>query len=209
MDLSTWALPHLSKLLPLDEESLKQVISYTDSLSNSEAADHLQNLLGDNPQALEFITSFNNRRKPKAGGNPGQNVSSNDTSEVPKPKPRKKKQAGLGKLPPPRQPDDFGNLSGAYRKKDEEDYMAGSSKSKATKANVFGLSDAPDAVQKPRTATSSGAATPKSRGISPAPPPAKLPPSAAGQLISETKSSRNSKTESESECGWWHSHARR
>jgi hypothetical protein len=192
MDISAWALPQLSKLLPLDEESLKQVISYTDSLSNREAADHLQNLLGDSPQALEFITSFNNRRKPKAGANSTQNASSNDSSEVPKAKPRKKKQSGLGKLPPPRQPDDFGNVLGAYRKRDEEDYMAGSSKLKATKGNAFGLSDAPDAVQKPRTATSSGAATPKSRGISPAPPPSKLPPSAAGQLISEAKPSKNS-----------------
>jgi hypothetical protein len=191
MDLSTWALPQLSKLLPLDDESLKQIISYTESLSNREAADHLQNLLGDSPQALEFITSFNNRRKSKPAANSAQNSSSNEVSGVPKPKPHRKKQAGLGKLPPPRQPDNFGNVSGAYRKKDEEDYMAGSSKSKAIKTNVFGLSDTPEAVQKPRT-TSSGAATPKSRGISPAPPPTKLPPSAAGQLISDAKSSRNS-----------------
>jgi hypothetical protein len=192
MDLSTWALPQLSKLLPLDDESLKQIISYTDSLSNREAADHLQNMLGDSPQALEFITSFNNRRKPKSGANTTQNASSNNNSEVPKAKPRKKKQAGIGKLPPPRQPDNFGDMSGAYRKRDEEDYMAGSSRAKAGKTNMFGLSDTPDAIQKPRTATSSGAATPKSRGISPAPPPAKLPPSAAGQLISENKPSRNS-----------------
>jgi hypothetical protein len=190
MDLSAWAVPQLSKLLPLDDESLKQIISYTESLPNREAADHLQNLLGDSPQALEFITSFNNRRRPKAGVSSTQDVS-NNISEVPKAKPRKKKQAGLGKLPPPRQPDNFGDVAGAYRKKDEEDYMSGSSKPKS-KPNMFGLSDTPDATQKPRTATSSGTATPKSRGISPAPPPAKLPPSAAGQLISDSKSSRNS-----------------
>jgi hypothetical protein len=192
MDLAIWALPQISKLLPIDEDSLKQIISYTDSLSNSEAADHLQNLLGDSPQALEFITSFNNRRRPKAGASSTQNAPSNVTSEVPRAKPRKKKQAGLGQLPPPRRPDDFGNVSGAYRKKEEEDYMAGSSKPKATKFNAFGLSDTSVAVQKPHTATSSGAATPKSRGISPAPAAAKLPPSAAGQLISDVKSSRNS-----------------
>jgi hypothetical protein len=194
MDLSAWALPQLSRLLPLDDDSLKQIISYTETLSNREAADHLQNLLGDSPQALEFITTFNNRRKPKGATNTTQtqSVSLNDTSGVPKAKPHKKKQPGIGKLPPPRQPDNFGNVSGAYRKQDEEDYMAGSSKAKATRANVFGLSDTPDAIQKPRVATSSGAATPKSRGISPVPPPTKLPPSAAGQLISDAKSSRNS-----------------
>jgi hypothetical protein len=186
MSLSDWALPQLSKLLPLDDESLKQVLSYAESLPNSEAADHLQNLLGDSPQAIEFITSFNNRRKPNASAGTKQVQSSNDISEVPKAKPRKKK-APLGRLPPPRQPEDYGNVSGAYIKKDEDDYMAGSSKSKA-KSIMFGLSEKPDALQLPKTATSSGTAMPKSRGVSPAPPPSKLPPSAAGQLISETKS---------------------
>ncbi|KAF2872962.1 putative zinc finger motif, C2HC5-type-domain-containing protein [Massariosphaeria phaeospora] len=190
MDLATWAVPQLSKLLPLDEDSLKQIVSYTESLSNSNAADHLQNLLGDSPQALEFITSFNNRRKPKASNSSSQAQGSDHTSQVPKPKARKKKP-GIGKLPQPRQPDNFGNMGGAYFKKDEEYYMAGGSKSRVTKGNAFALSDKPEAVQKP--STSSGTATPKSRGISPAPPPTKLPPSAAGQLISDNiKTSRNS-----------------
>ncbi|KAH7556531.1 C2HC5 finger protein [Bipolaris maydis] len=180
MDLSSWALPQLSKLLPLDDESLKQVISYTDSLSQKEAADHLQNLLGDSPQALEFITSFNNRRKPKSTAGARQNQPLNDISEVSKSKPKKKKQTGLNKLPPPRQPDNYGNVSGAYMKKDEEDYMAGSSKAKAAK---FGLSEQPDALQLPKSTASSGAATPKSRGVSPAPPAAKLP----GTVVGETK----------------------
>lgn len=190
MALSTWALPQLSKLLPLDEDSLKQVISYTESLPNREAADHLQNLLGDSPQALEFITSFNNRRRPAASPSTTQSQPSNGLSEVPKAKPRNKKKTGLGKLPPPRQPDNYGNTSGAYLKKDEEDYMASASRPKAQKSNKFALSDKPDVIQVP--ATSSGASTPRSRGISPTPPPSKLPPSAAGQLISDTKSSRNS-----------------
>ncbi|KAF1831125.1 C2HC5 finger protein [Decorospora gaudefroyi] len=187
MDLSNWALPQLSKLLPLDDESLKQIISYAETLPNRETADHLQNLLGDSPQALEFITSFNNRRKPKASTGPSQSQSSSHVSEVPKAKPRKKK-APLGKLPPPRQPESYGNVAGAYMKREVADYMAGSSKPKASKSNAFGLSDKPDALQLPTTAASSGTATPKSRGVSPAPPQSKLPPSAAGQLISETKS---------------------
>ncbi|KAJ4317737.1 hypothetical protein N0V94_004810 [Neodidymelliopsis sp. IMI 364377] len=168
MSLSEWALPQLSKLLPLDNDSLKQIISYTESLPNREAADHLQNMLGDSPQALEFISSFNNRRKSTAASN----------DAVPKPKPRKK-QRGIGKPLPARQVEDSGNLSGAYMKRDEDDYMAGSSKSKPVKPNAFGLS-----TLQPPTATSGTT----SRGVSPA---QKLPPSAAGQLISETKS-RNS-----------------
>ncbi|KAF2446760.1 zf-C2HC5-domain-containing protein [Karstenula rhodostoma CBS 690.94] len=189
MALSTWALPQLSKLLPLDEDSLQQIVSYTESLPNREAADHLQNLLGDSPQALEFITSFNNRRRPAASSSTSQLQPSNGPSGVPKGKPRNKKKP-LGKLPPPRQPENYGNTTGAYVKRNEEDYMAGASKPKAPKPNAFALSDKPDAVQAPTT--SSGKPTPKSRGISPAPPPSKLPPSAAGQLISDTKSSRNS-----------------
>jgi hypothetical protein len=191
MDPATWALPQLSKLLPLDEESLDQIISYTETLSNKDAADHLQNLLGDSPQALEFITSFNNRRKPKLAGSANQPTASNGGSEVPKSKPRKKKAGALGKMPPPRQPDNYGNVQGGYMKREEEDYMAGSSNQKAPKFNAFTLTDEPEAVQKPTT--SSGTATPRSRGISPAPVAAsRLPPSAAGQLISDVKSSRNS-----------------
>lgn len=190
MALSAWALPQLSKLLPLDEDSLEQIISYAESLSHNEAADHLQNLLGDSPQALEFITSFNNRRKPAISSRNNQPQPSNDVSEVPKAKPRNKKKPGVGKLQPPRQPDNYGNTAGGYLKRDEEDYMAGSSKQKSLKSNTFALSEKPDAVQKP--ATSSGTSTPKSRGISPAPPSSRLPPSAAGHLISDTKSSRNS-----------------
>lgn len=61
--LEQWALPRLQQLLPLDEESVKQVIQYTDSLSKYEAAEHLKNLLGDDARALEFISSFNIRRQ--------------------------------------------------------------------------------------------------------------------------------------------------
>lgn len=61
--LEQWALPRLQQLLPLDDESLKQVIQYTDSLPKDEAAEHLKNLLGDDAKALEFISSFNLRRQ--------------------------------------------------------------------------------------------------------------------------------------------------
>jgi hypothetical protein len=192
MDLSAWALPQLARLLPIDDESLRQIIQNAETQSNTEAASHFQSLLGDSPQALEFITSFNNRRKSKAATSTTLAAPLLDNSEAPKAKPRKKKQQGPLHVPPPRQIDNYGDASGAYQKKEIEDYMVGSSKSKTAKSNIFGLSDTPDAVQKPTTRPSSGTATPKSRGISPAPPQTKLPPSAAGQLISDTKSSRNS-----------------
>lgn len=62
MALQQWALPELSQLLPLDEEQLKEVVVYTETLSNVKAAEHLTNLLGDSPQAFDFITAFNERR---------------------------------------------------------------------------------------------------------------------------------------------------
>lgn len=170
MALADWAVPQLSKLLPLDDDSLKQIITYTETMSYREAADHLQNMLGDSPKALEFITSFNNRRQSGSTQASGRGAAQDSRSEVPKPKARKKKEKGIGKLPPPRQPENYGNVSGAYLKPSEEDYMSGSSKQKA----------------------------PRSRGPSPPPPqpqapalrPAKLPPSAAGQMISDPKPPR-------------------
>lgn len=63
MSLQQWALPRLSPLLPLDEDALKQIIDYSNSLSDKEAAEHLRNLLGNSPEALDFISSFNEHRK--------------------------------------------------------------------------------------------------------------------------------------------------
>ena len=60
--LLAWAVPRLAELLPLDDDSLKQLINYSEGLSKDESADHLKNLLGDSPAALEFISSFNARR---------------------------------------------------------------------------------------------------------------------------------------------------
>ncbi|KAI7677790.1 hypothetical protein KC353_g22578, partial [Hortaea werneckii] len=64
MALEQWALPRLQQLLPIDDDSLRQVIQYSESLPKDAAADHLKNLLGDDdPKALEFISSFNLRRQ--------------------------------------------------------------------------------------------------------------------------------------------------
>ncbi|KAK0390169.1 hypothetical protein NLU13_3741 [Sarocladium strictum] len=53
----------LSQLLPLPADELQQVINYANTLSKAEAASHFTNLLGDSPQAIEFISSFNARRQ--------------------------------------------------------------------------------------------------------------------------------------------------
>ena len=74
MALQQWALPPLSELLPLDDGELKQILSYTNTLSDSEAAEHLSNLLGDSPQAVQFITAFNEHRKKSGQVTGGEDI---------------------------------------------------------------------------------------------------------------------------------------
>lgn len=83
MALEQWALPQLSELLPLDQDSLKEIITYTNTLPDTQAADHLRGLLGDSPQAIEFITSFNAHRSTPAPAiaTPKQANSAKDSSE--------------------------------------------------------------------------------------------------------------------------------
>lgn len=53
-----WALPQLRALLPLDDGELEQIMDYTSTLDDAAAAQHLENLVGDSPKALEFLTAF-------------------------------------------------------------------------------------------------------------------------------------------------------
>ena len=87
--LESWAVPRLQQLLPLDEDSLKQIITYTDTLPKDVAAEHLKNMLGDSPQAFEFISTFNMRRQrapnqaaPKPS--PAQQQASNSNNATPR-----------------------------------------------------------------------------------------------------------------------------
>lgn len=70
--MSTELQQELSRVLPLEEEQLKQTLSYADTLPDSEAAEHFRGLLGDSPQAVQFIGAYMaTRAKPT---NPGVNV---------------------------------------------------------------------------------------------------------------------------------------
>lgn len=186
--LTTWALPQISRLLPLDDDSLKQIITYTDTLPKEAAVDHLTNLLGDSPQALEFITSFNSRRPtpppPSEANKPAvvapSSSQNNNARGDPQPPGRKqpsKQKKNLHNLPA-RQIRDQGNVAGAYRKRDEEDYMASSSRvvKAPPLASSLALKDTPDALQLPKT-TSGGSTSNAST--------TKAPPSASGPLISD------------------------
>ncbi|KAI5198892.1 zf-C2HC5-domain-containing protein [Aureobasidium subglaciale] len=175
--LVKWAVPQISRLLPLDEDSLKQIITYHDTLPREVAAEQLGGLLGDSPQALEFITSFNSRRQtPPSEARPATAAPPAQGEGVPKRQPKQpKKKANIHNLPA-RQVQDLGGASGAYRKQDEGDYMAGSSRGKKPQpslSNTLALREAPDARQLPvRTAG----------GVSRGP---RAPPSASGPLISD------------------------
>lgn len=165
MASSTWAVTQVSQLLPLDEESLQQILDHASSLDKAAAAEHLKSILGESPKALEFISAFNSRREA-----PEPAKTEPEKSPAARRAPKKKAIHNL----PTRRAEDHGNVAGAYQKKDEEDYMAGARRPRkeAPLANTLALSDKPAARQLPI----------------PAPIPSsssKLPPSASGSLISD------------------------
>lgn len=187
-DLTTWALPRIGRLLPLDDESLKEIIDYSESLSKETGAAHLQNILGDSPQALDFISSFNSRRKnlqpPKSA------PIDQDVLRAPRAS-QKKTKAPLHSTGQVRRPEGYGNVTGGYHKSSgSEDYAASSPRkgpSATALSNALSLSQQPEALQLPRTTHNalpqSLSSLPSSRDASPR--PRKLPPSAAGNLISD------------------------
>ena len=200
--LEQWALPRLQQLLPLDDESLKQIVQYTDTLPKDAAAEHLKNLLGDDGKALEFISSFNLRRQNaplssqssttptnhdrQTGTSPSAPDSGSEAPRAARGGMRGgrggKKRANIHALPA-RQVESQGNVSGAYMKRSEDDYLALPSRQKHKEAVADNLAlrgEVPDATQMPLitddAALSSNSIT------------SKAPPSAAGPLISDSLS---------------------
>ncbi|GAB7359895.1 hypothetical protein MBLNU230_g7423t1 [Neophaeotheca triangularis] len=203
--LQQWALPRLQQLLPLDDDSLKQIITYADTLPKDQAAEHLGNLLGTDPKALEFIGSFNSRRQraPDQTSNaqqsrnaPTNNANSNkspvpaEASGVPRADRRgPKKRKNIHALPA-RQVEGAGNVAGAYRKQDEQDYLPRHVKERqAHKEQVsdnLALQNKPaDAAQMPLITDD---ATLTSKPVTP-----KLPPGASGQMVGDALEGRISK----------------
>lgn len=154
---STWAISRISQILPLDEETLHQILEYASTLSKPAAAKHLQDILGDSPQALEFISNFNSHNEVRDESQT-EPASATPSLETPSRKSRKKK-APLNKLPPPRVPENYGNTSGAYSKRDEEDYIATAPRPRKEPpaANPFNLSENPAARQSPKGKTTASA----------------------------------------------------
>ena len=166
--LKTWSLPRIKRLLPLDDESLTEVLTYNVSLPKTQGAEHLSGILGDSAAALEFISSFNSRRLDPTLSPRSASPQVNGSSEVPRSRrqQQKKPKSSLHDAGPVRRPKGYGDVAGGYSK-----------------------TASPDALQLPKV-TQGGQASPlslNSRDASPAPngSSSKLPPSASGQLISE------------------------
>ncbi|KAK3991077.1 hypothetical protein QBC44DRAFT_324186 [Cladorrhinum sp. PSN332] len=180
----------LFQLLPMPDDGLQQVLEYAATLSKAEAAEHFSNMLGDSPQVIEFISTFNARRSdpkpapvpaptPAPARAPATAPSSAQNSEVEGvPKNRrgpKKKKAAIHALPP-RQVASFALAPGTvYNKKDQnEEY----------------ISSKPSRTSTPSNASTGGPSKPPAITKSATPPPqqqqpSKPPPSAAGTLISD------------------------
>lgn len=167
----------LSMLLGLPDSDCKQILDYGSTLSKAEAADHFKNLLGDSPQAIEFISSFNSRRqdpKPAPAPTPApatRQQAPSDLDAVPKQQRAPKKKKAPLRTPAPRQITDAAPASGTvYSKKTiEDDYIAG-----RPGASTPSNSNSPFTAPPPKSATP--------------PPPKKFskqPPSAAGSLVSD------------------------
>ncbi|RAH76655.1 hypothetical protein BO86DRAFT_393269 [Aspergillus japonicus CBS 114.51] len=204
--LVAWGVPRLAELLPLDQESLTQIIDYAASLSKEEGADHLKNLLGDSPAAFEFIAAFSSRRSAP----PPQRSATSSPAPTPAPAPSgassapprntssssgrkgKKSKPPLHSAGPVRRPENFGDVTGGYRKEDQnEDYMpvSMSGRGRPDAKSSLGLRNLP-------VTSSQGSSATSSRNQSPAPPRPttttsssnnnnKAPPSAAGPVISD------------------------
>ncbi|KAI1134789.1 zf-C2HC5-domain-containing protein [Hypoxylon sp. FL0543] len=159
----------LSRILPLPDAELKQVLDYAATLSKSEAAEHFRNLLGESPQAVDFIATFNSKRQdPKASPATSSRPSSN-IEPVPKPARAPKKPKAQLHTPAPRQVTNLDPAPGkAYNKDAGDDYIARRPSPAATSAG-------------------SGAQKKSLSQKSATPPPPKLPPSAAGHLISDAR----------------------
>ncbi|KAJ3569884.1 hypothetical protein NPX13_g5926 [Xylaria arbuscula] len=174
----------LSRLLPLPDDELEQVLQYASTLSKTEAVDHFRNLLGDLPDVVDFIATFNSRRQdpkpPKSS--PAHAVTASGSALAVDPVPRsnkgqaKKKKAPLH-TPAPRRIIESSPAPGTiYNKKTlDEDYVA----------------RRPSPVLAPTVASTTIKTVHRQSAT---PPPASKPQSGQGRLISDLPVSKSKST---------------
>ncbi|KAL4924754.1 C2HC5-type zinc finger protein [Aspergillus undulatus] len=199
-------LRRLADILPLDTESLTQILTYAASLSKEEGAEHLKNLLGDLPAAFEFISAFNAQRSdptsasrqhesstssrpsPSQTPSPGCSGSRNNNNTKNK---NKKTKPPLHSAGPPRRAENFGNVAGGYKKEDlNEDYIPARGSSRD--GSSLKVPSRQGSAASPRTHSP---ALPMSGGGGGKPPPA------AGPMISDLLPNVKSKAAKVSRSG--------
>lgn len=155
------SLAQLSQLLPLPDDELQQILDYAASLSKPDAASHFSNLLGDSPDAVTFISSFNSKRTgPSAGAGSAATGSSSQaapSSDVPDGVPKstrqhKKKKKPALHTPEARQVDSYAAPSGTvYNKKDSNlDYIPQTQHATPTSSGNEARSSTPKPAPKER-----------------------------------------------------------
>ncbi|KAI2464251.1 zf-C2HC5-domain-containing protein [Annulohypoxylon bovei var. microspora] len=164
------SVAQLYRLLPLPDDELKQVLGYAATLSKPEAAEHFRNLLGESPEAVDFIATFNSKRQDLKSSAATLSRPSSGIEPVPRSTKAPKKQKSRLHTPAPRQVTNSGPAPGtAYNKNVESDYIARRPSPAATSAGSNPPKKSPSqSSQQPTTPLSS-----------------KLPPSAVGHLISD------------------------
>ncbi|PTB65710.1 hypothetical protein BBK36DRAFT_1159845 [Trichoderma citrinoviride] len=212
----------LARLLPLPEDELQQVLDYASTLSKLEAVTHFNNLLGDSPAVIEFISTFNARRKDPAppAAAPASSAPSNSktpakapskapskatattskpaAAETVEPVPKwnkapKKKKAALH-TPEARRVDDYAGPSGkAYNKKDSDlEYISQRSSAPSSNRPSRPVSPARPSPLKEPTVTAK--AQPAAATKVEAPAPKKTNSTASGYLISDGPSKSKAKS---------------
>ncbi|KFZ24189.1 hypothetical protein V502_01352 [Pseudogymnoascus sp. VKM F-4520 (FW-2644)] len=175
------SLQQLSKLLPLPDEDLQQILAYASTLPPQEAVEHFNNLLGESSASIEFISTFNSRRQPAPSSsapsyaNTANNqASSSSSSAVPKSTRAPKKKKAQIHTPAPRQVQDtsYAGQGKAYQKKGNDAYVPPRT-GQSQQHNNLSLRDPPKKTQTP---------------------PPRPPPSAAGRLISDPLKSSSAPT---------------
>ncbi|OTA06141.1 C2HC5 finger protein [Trichoderma parareesei] len=211
----------LARLLPLPEDELQQVLDYASTLSKPEAVTHFNNLLGDSPAVIEFISTFNARRKDPASSaaaapasstassskSPAKAPSKAQSRETPtsskpaaaetiEPVPKwnrgpKKKKAALH-TPEARRVDDYAGPSGkAYSKKDS-DLEYISQRSSAPSSNRPSRPASPTRPASIKEPTVTAKAQPAAKVEEPT--PKKTNTTAGGYLISDGPSKSKAKS---------------
>ncbi|KAK4078164.1 uncharacterized protein Triagg1_3180 [Trichoderma aggressivum f. europaeum] len=186
----------LAQLLPLPDEELQQVLDYASTLSKPEAVTHFSNLLGDSPAVIDFISTFNARRKDpaapaappaastsKAPSKASKPAAPETTDAVPKSTRGPKKKKAPIHTPEARKVENYAGPAGkAYNKKDSDlEYISQRSSAPSSNRPSRTASPARPPVKEP-TVTVTKAAQPTKVE---APVPKQSNSTAAGYLISD------------------------